>query len=221
MEKQQQQQQQQQRQQQQQQEDNLLTKPKVHNIKFGFKFADNSNHLTALFGRIRNGGLYKSHFVKKYANFVVVKGAFVYTIFPSCGYVNVTGVENFRQVSASIFNICTLLRLNRSYITSCIKVHTITASGTVRDPISQNVLKRFFTCGESRTRYKGWIKRIHFNPEKFPAFMIFTIHGTVLLYPSKYVFVGSSSLSQIESLYELIESLLQDVAHYSRLYSSI
>ena len=192
----------------------ILSYPSVCNIKFAFELSNKAD-LVGFFGKCGDECIFKSHYIRKYGNFFVIRGAYVYTIFHRRGYVNVTGVKRFEDILHSIYNICQLLDIDQSLITSGVKIHTITSTGFNREPLDHSALSRFFDSKLNRDRFSPCLKRIHFNPEKFPAFTIFTAFGTALLYPHKHVFVGARSQSDLDSLHAFACSLLQDVNLHS------
>ena len=141
----------------------------------------------------------KSHLVKRHHNFTVVRGFHVYTIFDG-GYVNITGIKYMSDIDFACKVICKLLKVKRKYLRTCnLTIHTITASGSIKRELDIFPAVQFFSTYKSNK-----IKSTHYNRERFPAIIIRTIYGTILLYSKKYIFVGCNSKKQLSDLFSLL-----------------
>jgi len=62
---------------------------------------------------------------------------------------------------------------------------------------------------ESELKKQSNIIKLHYNREKFPAFIVKSKFGTILLYPKKYILVGGKCRKDLHFLVSLLQSILK------------
>jgi len=137
---------------------------------------------------------------KQYSNFGVVKDRHTYIIF-SNGFVNITGVKDFTELTEVIPRFCQLFELTRSEIASDVIVDNISAAGNFQRRVDLTQLQRI--VNQRKTQHSTFFS-VHFDRNFFPgAFCKTRGLGTLTLFPSgKYVVVGSKCLEHVEKIFQ-------------------
>ena len=169
------------------------TEPVIRNIKVGFRYNTETrsvNDIKGILTRLESKHLH---------NFSVLRSCYVYTIFWTGGYVNITGIRNRSEIDKSEKHIMNLMKLNTEDITQQLEVHNICASGTFSKIIDLERTRKYIKHNTSH--------RVTLNLEYFPALFIrIKKLGTCVLYRNgKYSLMAIRQFNQVE---EFIKYLL-------------
>jgi len=168
--------------------------PKIHNLKIHFVIEKAvRSHLESRIEELKSTYRYK---VKNHHNFVVFRGdikdSFVFIIFPKSGFVNVTKLKGFEDISESVKFFCDLFHISRHSITSGIVIDNITATGSFQKSLNLQILKEL--CSDSA-----------YNPNFFPGLFVRRSIGTIIVFHSgRYCLVGAKCMENLMDLYQEI-----------------
>lgn len=157
--------------------------PKIGNLKLGIRVNVST---------IRQA-LKSPHFnVRHYANFSVLRDKYVYIIFWSGNYVNITKIPTVRHVKASIKHFVSLFKGSDIEIRKeHIKIHNISASGKFIQKCNLKKLHHHFKNNTDLIRAK-------INLVFFPALFLKYKSGTCTVFQNgKYTVVGCKSYTSI------------------------
>lgn len=142
-----------------------------------------------------------------YNNFDVVRGGHTYIVFPKKGFVNITGIKSFSELTSVIPQLCQTFGLKTSEITPKVVIDNISAAGNFGQRVSLVRLQQIVNKGgvEKRKFFST-----HFDRNFFPgAFCKTRGLGTITLFPSgKYVVVGAKCLEHVEQIFQEMSALI-------------
>lgn len=163
-------------------------KPDIKNIKGHFKLKNG----VRIDQNILNLEIKFPLCVKRFHNFIVIKLDFVYTIFLQAGFINVTKIKSFINISESVKHFCNILHISRSNI-SLVTIDNITASGSFCQEV--NLLNLHYQDDNDCTK--------RFDCNYFPgAFVKFNNLGTIIVFRTgSYTIIGAKSISSVTSIF--------------------
>lgn len=172
------------------------TSPKINNLKVHLVLtALGTQHLKKVL-------VFKEK--KSYNNFDVVREGYTYIIFPESGFINITGVKGFSELTLITPKFCQVFGLKPSDIATDVVVDNISASGNFRQRVNLTQLQAVVNAKRSTFS-------THFDRNFFPgAFCKTRGLGTLTLFPSgRYVVVGSQCLEQVETIFQEMSAIIK------------
>lgn len=169
---------------------------KVNNVKVHLVLKEEGK------AKLRN--ILETKEVKTYGNYKVLRDTFTYIIFPSNGFVNITGIKSLQDIPFNVTNqFCTSFSLVREDIGE-LTIDNITAVGNFNRRIN---LEKLHHLANSRKKYFT----VHFDRQIFPGAFCKTFgFGTLSVYASgKYVVVGAKCQERIQKLVEEVFALIK------------
>ena len=140
-----------------------------------------------------------------YSNFTLVRNQFVYTFFKSKNnhsvyHVNITKIPSKKQVCQALNNIKNLV--GAKFCLKNWRKENITCSLDIKRQIP------LFSLYEPLQSQK-FVKKLSFNPDRFPAMFVGTKHNTVLIFSTgKMVIIGGKSVKRALLSAKLIVNFL-------------
>lgn len=133
--------------------------------------------------------------VVNHSNYSVLRDVFVYIIFWSGNYVNVTKIPSFKEVSKSVKHFQRILKINKCDYK--ITIHNICASGKFKKDYNLKKLHHIL-----KEHIKG---RVKLNQSVFPALYVKYNIGTCIIFQNgKYTIVGCDKRKNIRTIVESI-----------------
>lgn len=130
--------------------------------------------------------------VVNHSNYSVIRDVFVYIIFWSGDYVNVTKIPSSSDIDKSVQHFKKILKIKHCKYT--ITIHNICASGKFIRPYNLKRLHRFLKQCDLNAKIK-------LNQSIFPALYVKFKSGTCIIFQNgKYTVVGCDSEKQITRL---------------------
>lgn len=171
-----------------------MSKVRIGNIKGSFTY-DKNSVLNLNASHLENS-------VKKHRNFIVLRLRYVYIIFQSSGYVNVTKLRNALDVKECLKEfkkVTGLLNVSK------FRIHNIHAFGRLEKCLNLHLCHQYIG---HKARAEDII--VSFNPSLFHGMKIKVKDlGTFILFQSgNYSLLGARSLSKLEKLSNTINRLL-------------
>lgn len=169
---------------------------RLGNIKGSFKYSKTENNCE-LISRLMNE---KS--IKQHKNFFVLRDTFVYIIFPTSGYVNVTKIKTIPEIKSAIQDFTQITGI---FPESRFKIHNIHAFGSFAEVPNLHKLQR------ELKNLKPEKTIVSFNPSFFHGLKIKIEHlGTFVLFQSgNFSFLGARSISKLQKLAHNISTIIQ------------
>lgn len=160
--------------------------PKIGNLKLGIRA-----NVSTIHHALKSLDLKVKHF----GNFSVLRDVYVYIIFWSGNYINITKVPNVRRVKASIRHLISLFKnVTLDIDLRSLKVHNICASGQFIRSYSLRKLVDHFRKSDEAIRVK-------LNPVFFPGLFVKYEGGTCTIFQNgKYTIVGCKNCTRIISI---------------------
>lgn len=171
--------------------------PKVQNIKIGFRYDSKTYNQNYIKEKLDHLSTKHSH------NFSVLRNKYVYIIYWTSGYVNVTGIKQEALIADSQLHFSYLMNIKEEI--SDPSIHNICASGRFSNQID---LERIHEI----VREKSLLSAIY-NLSYFPAlFLKNPKYGTCVMYKNgKYSLVGVKKTENIIPFIEKVRELLNSV----------
>lgn len=171
-----------------------MSELRIGNIKGSFTYKGNSE--------LNLASLDQAKQVKRHRNFVVLRLRFVYIIFQSSGYVNVTKIRNVLEIKDCLEEFREVTGISQH---SKFRIHNIHAFGKLSRTLNLHQSHR-------QVAHKAQTQDIivSFNPSLFHGMKIRVKDlGTFVLFQSgNYSLLGSRSLSRLQKLATTISTLL-------------
>lgn len=179
-----------------------MTEYRVSNIKGSFSFEKTSENIK----KIRQYQPKKSESVVQHSNFTVIRSEFVFIIFWSSGYVNVTKIKNFADIK-KVFP--EFIELTDIQPVSRISIHNIHAFGVWKNNHNLNDLRIKLRRADLNSNIG-----VSFNPSFFPGLIIRIKNlGTFILFQSgKFAFLGVKSLKNLEKISHQICAVINQLS---------
>lgn len=143
-----------------------------------------------------------------HGNFTVVRKKYIYTIFKRREnrddyHVNITKVPSTSQIETSIEELSNII--TNSFIVQSYKIDNMTCSFDAGCHIP---LMGVF----DDLKKESFVKRIRFNPERFPGMFVTFESNTILLFSSgKMVIIGAKNIHSVE---DNVGKILHFLNHY-------
>jgi len=162
---------------------------KVQNIKIGFRFNPKLSKSELI-------NLLEKYDPKIYHNFLVLRLTFVFTIFWTGSYINITKIKSCQDIEKAVYEIINKLNVKPDEV----KIHNICLSGSIDKKVSLREL-----CQKLKTHY-----RTSFNTHFFPALFLRRIkEPTIVLFQNgKLSIIGAQSEIQAEKSFEFLQNVL-------------
>lgn len=177
-----------------------MSQLRVSNIKGSFKFEPTSENFIQLI--VQNDC--ENLNLKWYKNFVVLRAKFVYIIFWSSGYVNVTKIRELSDIR-QVFE--EFSRLTGIATSSKFKIQNIHAFGRL------NNIPNLHQCYQKIRDYESGEFTVFFNPSFFHGLKIYNHLGTFLLFQSgNYSFLGCRSMKNLNKLSSAICAVMSKLS---------
>lgn len=159
--------------------------PVIRNLKIGVNInLRESKHL-----------LINNHCIVNYSNYSVLRDIFVYIIFWSGNYVNITKIRKECDIAKAVKHFKTLIKCDSETKTT---IHNICASGIFKKKHNLKLLHGYMKENENNARVK-------FNQNVFPALYVKYSNGTCIIFQNgKYTIVGCKSRKQVFDITETI-----------------
>lgn len=145
--------------------------------------------------------------ITHYSNFSVLRDIYVYIIFWSGNYVNITKIPSIRFLQHSIKHFMSILKIKSSRLKRLFKkkrllknisIHNICASGRFKTSRNLKTLRNFLTTEKLNARVK-------LNQTFFPALFVKFSQGTCIIFQNgKYTVVGCNNH---KSVFEIADSI--------------
>lgn len=183
-----------------------VSSPIIRNIKIAIQFSTENCNISDLKHRVDNLTIPATH----YHNFSVVRESFVYSVFWSCGYINITKIRSFADINAAKTTILNILQLTPSDLIRDYSLHNICASGSFSNRLDLEKLTSIWS------RKEGF--RVRKNLSTFPALFVKCSNlGTCVLFQSgKYSLVG---VREEKNLVILLDHISRDISQQNGLFS--
>lgn len=172
---------------------------RLGNIKGSFKYSKTEKN-TEIIERLKSDD---TKTIKQHKNFLVLRATFVYIIFPSSGYVNVTKIRKICEIKPVFHEF---IQLTGIIPNSRFKIHNIHAFGSFE--IVPNLHK--FQRELKDLKIEKTI--VSFNPSFFHGLKIRIEElGTFVLFQSgNYSFLGAKSIAKLQKLSKIIGDIIQN-----------
>jgi TATA-box binding protein (TBP) (component of TFIID and TFIIIB) len=151
----------------------------------------------------------RSKKAKRTRNIVVVREKFTWTIFPSCGFVNVTNIKNWDDVDNVIPSFANSFDISERDIINRLTIDNSTSTIDSKRPINLIALQNIFAQLDLR-RSSFPLSVFEFDRDIFPgAFFKSKQCGTIVVFGSgKLNVMGATCLNDIKMLYQFIHRLV-------------
>ena len=169
------------------------SEPIIQNIKVGFRYEVKNTPSSSIRERLQQKNSKNLH------NFSVLRDKFVYSIFWTGGYVNITGIRNANKIQEAQNHIIELLNLD---CRQSAEIHNICASGKLSKAVN---LERIRDYVSNNTKDK-----VILNLSFFPALFIKVRNfGTCVLYRNgKYSLVAVRKFEDLIPFISYIRNLI-------------
>ncbi len=171
--------------------------PVLSNIKFHFAVSRYINLLEKL------ENIEELISIKWKTNFAVFKdNRTSFILFFNCGFVNVTGIKSFSEISKTLDVFCILLNISRNDIGS-ISIDNLTSSGSFGHSINLTNLQQYIKFNQADFK-------VHRNISYFPG--LFCKHksfGTIIIFQNgSFTLIGSKCLNSRDQLFSLMDAII-------------
>jgi TATA-box binding protein (TBP) (component of TFIID and TFIIIB) len=145
--------------------------------------------------------------VKTYGNYKVLRDVHTYIIFPSNGFVNITGIKSLQDLPFRVIELfCSTFSVSKEEIGELV-VDNITAVGNFNRRVNLEKLQQVANVKSAHRSYFT----VHFDRHIFPGAFCKTFgFGTLSVYASgKYVVVGAKCQDLVQKLVEKVFALIK------------
>ena len=153
--------------------------------------------------------LHKEVNAKQFSNFTVVRHKYVYVIFRKkknkkrrqhSYHVNITKVPSTAQIESAIVELSNVIASD--FVVKSCRVENLTCSSDIGFAVP--LLDAF-----DQLKEKSFVRKLRFNPERFPGMFVTLESNTVLLFSSgKIVIIGANNQDSVKLSIGLIKSVL-------------
>ena len=175
-----------------------MSEYRIGNIKGSFTFLKNKVNCE----KLRAASERLGDRVKTHRNFIVLRLKYVYIIFQSSGYVNVTKLSNLLDIKECLKEFENVTRICEY---SKFRIHNIHAFGKLKQSLN---LHQYHQCIGHKARSEDI--QVSFNPSLFHGLKIKVKDlGTFILFQSgNYSLLGARSIGKLQKLSAKISSLI-------------